>query len=464
MGGRASWLPPWVTFLDLLTLALAGLTIGVIAGGGFRETVGPIRLSVRSWERVFLLMATATVLRHALVMRPSLIERLWDGTRALWRARPASAPVWGPWLATRLGVLVVGYLAVVTIGYEPGTERFRVSDNEFVNLPARWDAGWYRDIATNGYRWDGNPLREQNVVFFPAFPMAMRVVGLFLGERWLLAGLVVSLTAFLWALAYVFRLARDMLGAERAHAAVWLLCAYPFAVYYSAPYTESLYLLSAVGAFFHARKQEAGPAAAWGIVAGLCRPNGFFIAAPIGLLALERLWRERRLDPRDVVATCAPLVGVALYSAYLYATFGDALAWARGQAAWERVFVGLWPGLQALIVDRYVYIAAEGFYRYTMSLPFDFLHALAALFVLGTIVPIARRLGLPLAVLTLINIGPPLVMGGMMSIGRMTSVLFPVFLWLALVIPPRHLTAWIAAFAVLQGLIAALFFTWRPVF
>jgi hypothetical protein len=51
-----------------------------------------------------------------------------------------------------------------------------------------------------------------------------------------------------------------------------------------------------------------------------------------------------------------------------------------------------------------------------------------------------------------------------MSIGRMTSVLFPVFLWLAAAIPLRHHTGWIVAFAVLQGLVAALFFTWRPVF
>ena len=31
-------------------------------------------------------------------------------------------------------------------------------------------------------------------------------------------------------------------------------------------------------------------------------------------------------------------------------------------------------------------------------------------------------------------------------------------------IPARHRTAWIAAFALLQGFVAAMFFTWRPVF
>jgi hypothetical protein len=43
-------------------------------------------------------------------------------------------------------------------------------------------------------------------------------------------------------------------------------------------------------------------------------------------------------------------------------------------------------------------------------------------------------------------------------------VLFPAFLWLAAIVPPRHRSAWIAVFASLQALNAALFYTWRPLF
>ena len=46
----------------------------------------------------------------------------------------------------------------------------------------------------------------------------------------------------------------------------------------------------------------------------------------------------------------------------------------------------------------------------------------------------------------------------------MTAVLFPMFLWLAQAIEPDHRYAWVAAFAIGQGLVAALFFTWRPIF
>ena len=44
----------------------------------------------------------------------------------------------------------VGLLAVFLVGYPTGEPRFRVSRNELVNLPARWDAGWYLDMAQVG--------------------------------------------------------------------------------------------------------------------------------------------------------------------------------------------------------------------------------------------------------------------------------------------------------------------------
>ena len=54
--------------------------------------------------------------------------------------------------------------------------------------------------------------------------------------------------------------------------------------------------------------------------------------------------------------------------------------------------------------------------------------------------------------------------GGLLSLGRLTSTQFPLFLALAAVLPPRAVGPWLVAFAIFQGLIAALFFTWRPMF
>jgi hypothetical protein len=449
--------------LDLGVIGLLVVAACVFVFGGFREFVGPVRISVRSADRLVVGAFLLTILRHFVQPKPSMLALLRD---ALSAARGSAAVVAAvpAFVATRAFVLLVGYLAVVTIGSVPGTERFRVTEDPLGNLLARWDTQWYLSIVTEGYKWNGNPQIEQNVVFFPAYPAAMRAVAPLFGDQHLVAGLVLALTAFLFALMYVYRLASALMSVERARQAVWLVAAYPFAVYYGAPYTESFYLLGAVGTFFHLHRAEYGRAAAWGFFLALCRPNGFFIGLPAAIIVLQRAWQEKRLRWDALAACAAPGLGVLAYCAYLQLHVGDGLAWMKGQAAWGRVYVGIGPGLYALFFDRFDAIAEQGLAGYIGSNPYDFLYSCCAIFMLASLWPSARRFGLAYPTFVAINILPPLLMGGMMSIGRMTSVLFPAFLWLAAALPERQLPAWVVAWSVMQGLIAVLFFTWRPVF
>jgi hypothetical protein len=449
--------------LDGTVAAVLLLAASVFLFGGFREYFGSIRLSVRSADRLLLLATLLIVVRHALVPRPSIVVSLQRLVERV-RASEAVQAVWPAFVATRATVLLVGYFAVVTIGPVAGSERFRVSEDPVGNLLARWDTQWYLSIAQQGYQWNGDPRIEQNVVFFPAFPAAMRIVGPFVGRDWLLAGLLLALAAFFLALLYLFRLARQMMSADRARHAVWLVATYPFAVYYSAAYTEGFYLLGAVATFFHLGRAEWWRAAGWGCFLALCRPNGFFIALPAAIVVAQHAWKERRLTWAAVAACVAPGIGVLAYSLYLYALFADGLVWMKGQQAWGRVFVGVGPSLYALFFDRFNVIRAEGFTYYTSTNPYDFIYTCTAIFVLASLWPCARRFGWAYAVFVAVNIVPPLLMGGMMSIGRMTSVLFPAFLWIAAGLGERQLLAWIVGSAILQGLVAALFFTWRPIF
>ena len=51
-------------------------------------------------------------------------------------------------------------------------------------------------------------------------------------------------------------------------------------------YTESLFLLLSVGAFYAMRRGRLGWVAVCGLAAGLTRPNGFWLALPLACLAL----------------------------------------------------------------------------------------------------------------------------------------------------------------------------------
>lgn len=461
-------LPFWARALDTGALALLVLCVLVALFGGIRVRPFGVRLSFTSPPRLLGWAAALLLIRHLIVRERPLYERL---LAALARARRSAAlrASWPAFLGTRFPVLLAGYFAVVIIGYPPNAPPWRNSENEIWNLTAKWDTGWYMLIATEGYRWSpGN--QQQNIVFFPAYPMLMRVVGRLLGGRTLLAGTMISLVAFVLALVYLYRLAREQLDEPASAAALMLLAAYPFALYFSAAYTESLFLLGAVGAFYHFRQNELAKAGAWGLLVGLSRPNGCFLALPLVLLALERRWLARSASgdtasrdvrlPAEFAAAAMPVVGMLVYSAFVYMLTGYPFQWARGHAAWGRTY----RGMESLVLDRYEFISQYGLYQYTATLPIDLMHGAAALFALVAIWPVARRFGLGYAAFIAVNLIPPLFLGGLLSVGRVTSVLFPVFLWLATMLPARHRSAWTAAFAVGQGLNAALFFTWRPLY
>ena len=182
-------------------------------------------------------------------------------------------------------------------------------------------------------------------------------------------------------------------------------------------------------------------------------------AAHVRSFAAEPTKKAQPLH-KSLSAAAMPVLGMLMYSAFIWRLAGNPFAWLAGHAAWGRHY----SGLTAIVSDRYNYIANEGLYGYVSQVPLDLLNALGVIFVLATVWPVARSLGLAYAVFILINILPPIAQGGLMSAGRFSSVLFPAFLWLAAAVPARHRGGWIASFAAIQALNAALFYTWRQLY
>jgi len=236
-----------------------------------------------------------------------------------------------------------------------------------------------------------------------------------------------------------------------------VLAAYPFALFFSALYTESLFLLAAAGAFYHFSKEQFGRAAAWGVLAGLTRVNGAFLVVPLAVLAVS----STRLDRNKAfAAAAAPAAGLALYALFIWRLTGDPLAFLSGHLAWGRSY----QGVGALVAQQYSILANAGLSGYVGTPGYDALNAIGALFAVVAIWPVTRRLGVAYGLFVALNILPALADGGLLSAGRLSSILVPAFIWLAAVVPPHHRAGWIAGFAALQAFAAALFYTWRPLF
>ncbi|MEW6323555.1 MAG: mannosyltransferase family protein [Acidobacteriota bacterium] len=463
-------LPRWARALDAIALLCLALAGSVLIGGSLRAWFLVGRVSVTGAERPLVVAVLALLVRHGLRRHPVLPVALWHGVAAWWRdpATRAALPIF---VATRAGVMAIGLLAIIAFGYaSPDGPPYRLYESDALNLPARWDAGWYIGIAIGGYEFAPDRWQlQQNIAFFPGYPMAIRYARLFLAGQTLWAGVAVSLVAFFAALVYLYRLARTLMDEERANLALALASAYPFAVFYSAPYSEGLFLLASVAAWYHFREDRLVPAAVWGLLAGLSRPNGAFLSVPFALMVIWPLVTSgaashgaggrRRLADRLAVAAM-PGLGMLVYSAFVFDLTGDWFAWAKLHGAWGRAY----QGLDTLVARELASFATAGLYGVMSTRLTDFLNLLGVLFALGCTWGVWRRLGAPMAVYIVITVLPPLANGGLLSMGRVTSILFPCFLWLAATLPPTHRSAWVIGFAALQAFVAALFFTWRPLF
>jgi hypothetical protein len=471
-------LPYWLRVGDAAAMVLLLLAVWQVLTGGARG--GILQFVVppdASASLLFYAAASLLIVRHVARRSPSVFARI----RERWR-RTAESPVWGPawrpFLATRPAIFIVGFFAVATLGIAP-QPGFKLSDDVLTDLPARFDAGWYGGIAMNGYEWDGTFERQRDIAFFPALPLLMRVVGDALGARdrerpreirmarMLWGGVLISLTAFLFALVYLVKLGTLWIGEERAASAAWLLACYPFAFAFSAPYTESLFLLASVATVYHVARSDWKIAGLWGLLAGLSRPNGFLLALPLGLIAMHQSWTARRGGAHGafrrgvapLAVASAPILGMLIFTTYLFTLTNVWWAWRYSHAAWGRSYAGLDP-LQRV----WTALSTEGFVALAQYSPFDMLNALGLLFALVLIWPVYRRIGVAWALYVLVSVAAPLFAGGVLSMGRLTSTLFPLFLALAAILPPRAVPGWAAAFAMLQGLCAALFFTWRQLY
>lgn len=377
---------------------------------------------------------------------------------------PAAVVAWAV-LGTRIPLLLVGALAVTVVGTLPppvSEALWRVSGHELPNMLARWDSYFYTSIALHGYSWNPALFTYQNIVFFPLYPLLMRGVGALIGGHPMIAGLGISIGAFTGALVLLYRLAALEIGPDSAWRAVVLVSVFPYAVFFSAIYTESLFLFLSVGAFYAMRRGHVGWAVLCGLGAGLTRPNGFWLAVPLAALAL---WpHDRASTPQrstgfalpGLLAACAPIVGMAVFSTYLHIRFDDALAWVHGQAAWGMPLLGRWPAPDPIPIQSNLQVRATEWVVYAGDIG-AFIMAAAA------IVPITRRCGMAYGLWIAVNIFPPIGAHLFESMGRFVSVLFPVFFWLALRIPRDRFWRAAGGFAAAQILLGAWFFLWRAV-
>ena len=193
---------------------------------------------------------------------------------------------------TRLPMIAIAELAAMVIGQRPGVH-YAASANPLLAVWGRWDAEHYLRIAGQGY-FGTEP------AFFPLYPLLIRIVSGFTGSL-LVAGLIVSNTASFLSLLYLYKLVEHEYNRHVAQRATFFVSIFPTAIFFSAVYSESLFLFLTVASFYYVRERRWLMAGVFGFFAALTRSEGV-LARGAALHRVGRRCARRR-------ARVLPLLG-----------------------------------------------------------------------------------------------------------------------------------------------------------
>lgn len=362
-----------------------------------------------------------------------------------------------------LGTLAIGLLPQGDRGAGAGGAGAAPPDAGWGNIGIAWDradALWFLRIAIDGYRAD-----DLSGAFFPLYPALVRVGELVVRSP-LLAAYLVSNLALLVGLVLLYRLTDLELGRVAARRAVLYLCLFPTGFFLFAPYSESLFLATSVGAIYAARRGSWFASAGCAFLAALTRSPGALLAVPLLVEGVLQL-RSRSLRPRallwPMVASAAALAGTAAYLGYWQIAHGD---WSRPldlqRIGWSREPTWPWDalvsGVRAGLGDPSTF--PGGYY---------FVDAVLTMLVLAATVWALARLRPTYGAYSAVFFVAPLLLSWpgrpLLSLPRIYVVLFPVVWALA-----RFAERWrahdlvVAACAAGCAVLGALFVSSYPIF
>jgi hypothetical protein len=396
---------------------------------------------------------------------------LCDAWRALWLSRLLV------WAAAIAAVAAFG-LSARASAFDPAglTSPFGATGNLLAAPLGRWDSVWFLAIADGGY---GGGARE---AFFPLYPLLVRIAGAPLGSP-LIGGALLSTGLLGVALVLLHRLVA--LDHDRAVArnAVLVTALFPMSFFFSAVYSESLFLALSIGAVYAARREWWAWAGALGMLAAATRSAGVLLLVPLAMIYLwdagrPSLRARRPLRPDALWLALVPL-GLALYCALLALGGHDALAPFHAQAVWFRSFAGpfagawdglvaAWQGARQLLsgAREPVYFTAWGGDPFLGARHNLELFAWLVLTVAAT-VGVLRRLpaayGAYVVAALALPLSYPVAPQPLMSLPRFVAVLFPLAIWLAVWMTGRAARERLvlAAFAAGLAVYTAIFATWH---
>lgn len=215
----------------------------------------------------------------------------------------------------------------------------------------RWDAKAFLNISYFGYK------STPDVSFFPFWPLVQHVGGFLLGGSFpgsfYISGLLLANICYYLALVFCYCLLAEDFDPALAKRALFCLSFSPFALFFFAGYSESLFILLCFAFFLLLRR---GKALDWwlagvvGFFAALTRSSGIVLVVPFLVMYVQHFWVPEKRGDYSSFQKFRALAPIALipaailaYMLYLSLTKGDPFIFRTQEGAiWNRQFTPPW--------------------------------------------------------------------------------------------------------------------------
>ncbi len=339
-------------------------------------------------------------------------------------------------LATLIGwrviIQLISLLSLDRLQTSPDIAYEFYNPNPWINnLPgwlvpfAKWDSGWYLSIAQQGYYYAIDS--ASNVVFFPLYPLLLKIFSWLTNGHILTAGIVVSHLALFGAIYFLYQLTKLDFDDDTSWRSVFYLLLFPTSFYLISVYTESLFLFLTILTFYLARQKKWWLAGVSGLFVSLTKPWGAALILPLAIEYLEQNNFSLKKIKADILSLCLLPLGTLIYMVFLKIKFGSFWLFAAGQKVWHldtafNPFITLqkyWQNIFLTISDNLPYQSA-------ISIDFAFFGVMLLLSLL-IFIKLRKSYGIYALLATII---PP-ASGILISMSRYALVIFPLYILLA---------------------------------
>jgi hypothetical protein len=219
----------------------------------------------------------------------------------------------------------------------------------FTSELANWDGGWYRALATDGYKHQVAH-GQSTTGFFPLYPMVIWLLSRPLllttthseAGAAIVAGFLISMLGGLVATILVQRLAAGWWGEAAGRRAALLFCLFPGSVVFSMVYAEGIMIPLAAGCILALQRRRWLLAGGLAALATATEPEALVLVVVCAISAARECHRRgwgHRDARRALIAPLLAPAGVIGVIAFLWAWTGTPVAyWIAQHDAWNERF------------------------------------------------------------------------------------------------------------------------------